>query len=154
MTETEEKILQTFRPTWASFFVYFFGILVCLIGPWMNTDSPLSPAMGIFIALIFVVVIIYRRFNHYTLTNKNLIHRGIPGIQDITTIALTDIDDIQINQGIALRAINHGHIFVHSKKRDDNSIVIYGQPEPVTFKFMVEELAKAIPSDGDNEEGK
>jgi len=141
---TREEVLLRRRPAWRSFFVFFLGIAVCVLGPLLKEDSPLNPAIGFVVGAIFLLLILRRWSNVYTLTNRRLSVTGGPFLQHRSEIHLEDIDEIEVNQGLTLRLMGVGHVLIHSRKSDQASILLYGLPSPIHFKSRIEKLAADI----------
>ena len=139
--DTHEEALLRFRPAWRSFFVFFLGIAVCLGGPLLRKDSPLSLTAGILISAVFLIIII-RRWSHlYTLTNRRLmIDAGIFS-KDTSELLLPDIASIEVNQGLTLRLMGAGHLLIRSRQPDRGPLVLFGLLNPVDFKARLERLA-------------
>jgi|GEM_PF-1962888 len=140
----EEQILLRTRPAWRSFAVFFFGMAVCLIGPWLRADPPLRPVTGLVFAVIFFLLILRRWSNVYTLTTKRLRVRGGLLARDSTDILLSDMADIQTHQGFTLRLLKAGHVLVRSKAPHQENILIYGLPDPEGFKDRLEQLTAQV----------
>ncbi len=138
---TSEQVLLRTRPAWRSFFVFFLGILLFVFGPLLKADSPLHPGLGLVLAAIFFLLILRRWSNVYTLTNRRLIVKGGPFLQQSSEIPLEDIDEIEVNQGLTLRLLRAGHVLIHSRNPDQASLLLYGLPAPLRFKERLEKLA-------------
>ncbi len=135
----ETEILRL-RPAWQSFFVFFLGIAICVGGPLLREDSPLSLPVGILFGAVFLIIIIRRRLNLYILTDRRLSVESGPFASDRREILLEDIDEIAVNQGMTLRIMNAGHVLIRSKKPDQSNIILYGLLSPLKFKERLEAL--------------
>ncbi len=135
----EMEILRL-RPAWQSFFVFFLGIAIFIGGPLLKEDSPLSLPVGILFSAVFLIIIIRRRLNLYTLTDRRLSVESAPFASDRREILLEDIDEIAVNQGMTLRLMNAGHVLIRSKKPDQSNIILYGLLNPLKFKEQLETL--------------
>ena len=136
-----EEILVKMRPTWRSFTVFFIGLLLCSVGPFTVENPPLRPTTGLIFGLVFLLVILRRWSNVYTLTNQRLMVSGGLFARDTSEIQLSDISDVQTHQGIVLRLLQAGHILVRSRKPDESSLLMYGLNAPFVFKSQLEKLA-------------
>jgi len=146
----ETEILRL-RPSWQSFFVFFLGILICVGGPLLNEDSQISLPVGIFFGAIFLIIIIRRRLNLYVLTDRRLSVESAPFSSDRREILLSDIADIAVNQGMALRLINSGHVLVSSKNQNQANIILFGLMKPLDFKKQLEKLIAETTAAQNNE---
>jgi len=143
LSPDEQTLLRT-RPAWRSFAVFFFGMALCLIGPWLREDPPLRPATGLVFAAIFFLIILRRWSNVYTLTTKRLRMRGGLLARDSIDILLSDIAAVETHQGFTLRLLKAGHVLVRSKVPNQENILIYGLPDPEDFKARLEQLAAEV----------
>ncbi|MEW5721770.1 MAG: PH domain-containing protein [Thermodesulfobacteriota bacterium] len=136
-----EKVLATFRPAWRSFWVFFFGLLLCGLGPFLRENSPLRPTTGLILAAVFLIIILRRWSNVYTLTDRRLLVRGGLIARDTTGIYLADLAGVDTHQGFSTRLVGTGHLYVRSRIPDQESILIYGQPDHPALKERLERLA-------------
>jgi hypothetical protein len=137
---TDETEILRLRPSWQSFFVFFLGIFICVGGPLLKEDSPISLPVGILFGAVFLIIIIRRRLNLYILTNRRLSVESAPFASDRREILLSDIADIAVNQGMTLRLINAGHVLISSKKPDQANVILYGLMKPLDFRKQLETL--------------
>ena len=137
---TDKTEILRLRPSWQSFFVFFLGIFICVGGPLLKEDSPISLPVGVLFGAVFLIIIIRRRLNLYILTNRRLSVESAPFATDRREILLTDIADIAVNQGMTLRLMNVGHVMIDSKLPDQSSVILYGLTKPLDFKKQLEAL--------------
>lgn len=137
-----EKVIKQFRASWRSFWVFYFGILLCGVGPFLEENPPLSKGSGFLFVTVFVLIILRRWSNLYVLTDQRVIVKGGLLYQGISSIDYVNITNVEANQGINLRLVGAGHIFVRSAVPHEESIVIYGQPDPFGFKDYLEKLIR------------
>lgn len=142
--EPEEKILVQTRPAWRSFLVFFLGLAICVIGPQVKENPPLSPTVGLVFGAVFLLIIIRRWSNLYTLTTRRLMVRGGIFAQDTSEIVLEDVTQVEAHQGLTLRLMKAGHIMVRSQVPHQETIIMYGLPDPFAFKARLEQLVSEI----------
>ena len=152
----EELILRV-RPLWRSFIVFLIGILVCGVGPFTQEDPPLSIKTGLIISAIFLLIIARRWSNLYILTNRRVVVRGGLFARDNMEIALHNVRDIEMHQGVTLRLVQAGHLLVRSQVPNEENIIMYGQPDPQGLKERLQRLVdyrkKEIPPEADSSDG-
>ncbi|KMY68391.1 hypothetical protein AAU61_01495 [Desulfocarbo indianensis] len=130
-----------FRPAWKSFSVYVFGALIFFIGPLINPDAPIRPALAELIGTCFVVFIIIKRFtNIYRLSADKLTHETSFPKHALREVALEDIRRIDLRRGLTQRALGVAHVHVYVQGREDPAIKIFGVAEPDKFKGILMEL--------------
>jgi uncharacterized membrane protein YdbT with pleckstrin-like domain len=137
----EEVVVQT-RPAVKSFWVFFFGILLLTIGPLYKADAPIRPLTGAIFALIFLVIILRRWSEVYTITNQRIMVRGGLVMRETYTMNLADVKEVRGNQGINLRLVGAGHIMISSARPDQGPFIMYGQDKPDEMKRTIDRLAE------------
>lgn len=137
----DETVLYRSRPAWRSFWVFIFGLLLCIVGPLTSEDPPISLKQGIIFSSVFLLIILRRLSDVFTLTNKRLMVRGGLFMRETYAINLEDISGVQLHQGITLRMVKAGHLWVSSRQPDQESIILNGQLAPEELKARIETLA-------------
>ena len=137
-----EEIIWRGRPLWRSFWVFLFGVALCVVGPLTRPDGPMGLTTGLVFAGVFAIIILRRWTNVYTLTNLRLLLREGLIERDTSEITLADVRQVERHQGMTLRLVGAGHLFVRSHVPEQENILIYGQPDPDGFKTRLERLAE------------
>ena len=137
-----EEIVLRSRPTVKSLWVFIGGIILMLGGPLVKPEAPIGIGTGIFVSVIFLIIILRRYTEVYTITNRRIFTRG--GLIERTTYEyqLKDIAQVEANQGINLRWVGAGHILITSKLPDEGSIVLLGQDKPFELKDKIDGLIR------------
>ena len=137
----EETVLLRTRPSWRSFLVFYLGILICVGGPFLRENPPISPTMGIVAGVIFFLIILRRWSNVYTLTNHGFAVRGGLFARDTTAeVPWSEVSAIEVLQGLTLRLLGVGHLLIRSHLPDQGNIVMYGQIDPNGLKMRMDQL--------------
>jgi len=139
-----EEILVRSRPAWRSFWVFFLGLVICVFGPLVRENPPLSLQTGLLFGAVFALIILRRWSDVYTLTNRRIMVRGGLFARDTTEIRLADVAGIEYHQGINLRLVNAGHIYIRSGLPDQENIMMYGQRDPQGFKERLDRLLNEV----------
>jgi uncharacterized membrane protein YdbT with pleckstrin-like domain len=147
-----EEILVRARPLWRSFFVFFLGVIVCGVGPFTRENPPISIPTGVTFGLVFALIIARRYSDVYYLTNRRVLVRGGLFARDNTVIDLRNVQGVEAHQGITLRFMGVGHVMVRSSAPHEESIFIYGQPDPYGLKERIEQLVEQARSSASSEE--
>lgn len=140
----EEEILVQTRPAWRSFLVFFLGLAICVIGPQVKENPPFSPTVGLVFGTVFLLIIIRRWSNLYTLTTRRLMVRGGIFAPDTSEIMLEDVTQVEAHQGLTLRLMKAGHIMVRSRVPHQENIIMYGLSDPFAFKARLEQLVSEV----------
>lgn len=139
-----EEILLRNRPQIKSFWVFFLGFILCVVGPFTREDPPMSITTGLVFGGIFALIIVRRWSNLYTLTNKRITVNGGLFARDTMEIMLTNIRSVQTNQGLTLRLVGVGHLLISSTVPHEENIIMYGQIDPLGLKERLEILAAQV----------
>ena len=150
MIPGEEVLIRT-RPAWSSFWVFFLGLLVCGVGPFLKENPPLRPVTGLIFAAVFALIILRRWSNIYTLTNRRLLVEEGLIARDTTEIKLRDVSEVEVHQGLTSRLGGTGHLLIRSRLPDQSNILVYGQPDHVGLKERIERLAAAARVEAERE---
>lgn len=150
---SNREIIFSRRPALRSFFVFFFGIAILLIGPILSNGQTLSPTARMVIVAIFLIIIFRRWSSIYILTPSTFTIESGMLARETTVMPIADIYDIEVNQGLTLRMMGVGHLLIRSRNPNQASIIMYGQPSPFRLREMMLELAgvNQDPEDGDIE---
>jgi hypothetical protein len=136
-----EEILLRFRPLWRSFWVFFLGILICGVGPFVADNPPLSPGVGVLAAVVFALIIARRWSNVYTLTNRRFLVRGGLAARETYGIDLAHLRNVEVHQGLTTRLVGTGHLMLSSNLADQENILVYGQPHHELLRERIEQTA-------------
>ncbi len=139
-----EEILVKTRPAWRSFWVFFLGILLTGVGPFLKDDPPLNPTTGVIFAAILALIILRRWSDVYILTNLRVMVRGGLIERGTSEINLADVTSVETFQGINLRLVKAGHVLVRSSDPHQENIMMYGQANSEAFKTRIESLAAQV----------
>ena len=142
-----EEIIFRSRPAVKSLWVFIAGIILMLGGPLVKPEAPIGLGTGIFVSFIFLIIILRRYTEVYTITNQRILTRG--GLIERTTYKylLKDIAKVEANQGYNLRWVGAGHILITSKLPDEGSIILLGQDKPFELKEKIDELIREAVKD-------
>ena len=107
-----EEIRYRARPAARSFWVFFLGILLLGVAPFLRDNPPISPATGLLFAGIFALLIARRWTEVYTVTNRRILVRaGLFG-RESSEVPLSDVVGVESFTGFNLRLVGAAHILV------------------------------------------
>jgi hypothetical protein len=130
-----------FHPAWKSFSIYFFGVVIFFVGPIINPDAPIKPALSELIGTCFLAFIIIKRFtNVYRLSADKLSHETSFPKRDLREVAIKDIRRIDLRRGITQRALGVAHVHVYVQGKESPAIKLFGVPDPVQFRDLLIDL--------------
>lgn len=131
----------SFRPAWKAFGPYYLGVLIFAIGPQVNPDAQISPALSQLIATCFLAFILIKRFtNHYRIESGELIWlRSFPGSHE-GRAKIENITRIDLRRGILQRMMGVAHVHVYVDQGADPVVKLFGVAEPDKFKALLMEM--------------
>lgn len=141
MNQDAIGMFGSFRPAWQSFGVYFFGVLVLGVGPIINPDTHISPALGQLLASLFLAfILIKRQTSLYELTPSELRASSSFPKYKTTSVKVADITRVDLRRGLAQRALGVAHVHVYVHGQDTPTIKLFGVAQPVNFKQLLMSL--------------
>ncbi|MFH1034632.1 MAG: PH domain-containing protein [Pseudomonadota bacterium] len=130
-----------FRPSWPAFVVYFFGVAVFMIGPQINPDTQISPALGQLIASLFLAFILIKRFgNLYRVDTKEVSLESTFPSRHQERIPLASIRRIDLRRGISQRLLGVAHVHLYVDDRPDPALRLFGVAQPERFRQLLLDL--------------
>jgi membrane protein YdbS with pleckstrin-like domain len=130
-----------FRPAWPAFAVYFFGVAVFMIGPQINPDTHISPALGQLIASLFLAFILIKRFSSlYRVDAEGVtLESTFPSRRQVQT-PLAQIRRIDLRRGLSQRLLGVAHVHLYVEGRPDPALKLFGVPQPERFRQLLLDL--------------
>lgn len=138
-----EKLARylAFKPAWKSFSVYIFGALIFFVGPFINPDAPIRPALSELIGTCFLAFVLVKRYtNLYRMNSEKLVHEYTFPKRDKREVEIKDIRRIDLRRGLTQRALGVAHVHVYVQGKEDPAIKLFGVPDPVKFRDLLLEL--------------
>jgi len=130
-----------FRPAWKSFGVYFLGAAIFFLGPLVNPQAPLSPAVSDLIGTCFLVFIAFQRFTKIYRLGAEQLTREISFPKARTdSVKVADIRRVDLRRGLTQRMLGVAHVHVYVEGREDPVLKLFGVPEPEVFRRCLVEL--------------
>lgn len=130
-----------FHPAWKSFSVYIFGAVIFFVGPLINPDAPIRPALSELIATCFLAFVLVWRFtNLYRVSADKLVHETTFPKRARREIKIKDIRRIDLRRGLTQRALGVAHVRVYVQGKEDPAIKLFGVSDPTKFRDLLVEL--------------
>lgn len=138
MDPEKEKKYLCFRPAWKSFGAYILGFLVFGLGPRINPQAPISPALSQLLATLFLAFILIKRFtNQYLLEPDRLVwQRSFPSSFEKEAL-IREITRIDLRRGISQRLAGVAHVHIYVRDESEPLLKLFGVPEPDEFKALL-----------------
>jgi len=127
-----------FRPAWKAFSVYLFGVAVFLVGPMVNPEAWVGPALGQLLATCFAGFVIVKRFTSlYQVDGQRISAVSTLFKGSTKTLAIKNIRRVDVRRGITQRMLDVAHVWIYEEGRDEPAIKLFGVPQPGEFKALL-----------------
>lgn len=130
-----------FRPAWQSFAVYLLGVVIFMVGPQVNPETYVSPALGQLIGTLFLAFILVKRFsNIYRLDTQHLHHESTFPRRSQESLPIAEISRIDLRRGITQRLLGVAHVHIYLQGQGQPALKLFGVPNPDRFRQLLIEL--------------
>jgi uncharacterized membrane protein YdbT with pleckstrin-like domain len=135
------KAYALFRPSWRAFAVPLFGAAVFWLGPQVNPDPPLSPALSEFIGTLFLAFVLVKRYTClYRLGAQEVTAETSFPASRSQSVAIADIRRIDLRQGVIQRLLSVAHVHIYTQEQGGPALKLFGVPHPQVFKKALLEM--------------
>lgn len=143
----DQPPLMILRPALRSMWFMAVGFLLGPAIVYFGRDPEGHPLKWAALSLLFVALALHRLSLKYvffqnTLRAESWWRRGRE-----ETMAIADIIDVRVMEGFTGRLAGCGHLEVRSRRPEDPSIIIMGQPNPARLAAQIESLAAQANND-------
>ncbi len=129
---------KSFRPSWQSFGVYIFGAVVLGVGPMLNPNTVISPAVGQLFATLFVAFILIKRMtNLYQVSSEGILAATSFPKNHVEVVKMDDVRRIDLRRAISQRVLGVAHVHIYVEGQDGPAIKLFGVTEPAKFKQLL-----------------
>lgn len=129
---------RSFRPSWQSFGVYIFGAAVLGVGPMLNPNTYISPAIGQLLATLFIAFVLIKRMtNLYQVTPEGVVAATSFPKNNVDMVKMSEITRIDLRRAISQRALGVAHVHIYVEGQDAPAIRLFGVPQPNKFKQLL-----------------
>ncbi len=127
-----------FRPAWPSFAVYIFGAAIFLLGPMINPQAPIRPALSQLLGTCFVAFILLKRFTSlYRIEGgKILAETSFPSRRS-QQASIAEITRIDLRRGITQRLMGVAHVHLYTGEGSEPAVKLFGVPRPDEFRRLL-----------------
>lgn len=142
MDDIEQKTIpkKIFTSSWAAFYLYYFAMGICWLGPQINPAFAarifLTPLVGFFLGLLLLGGVIYLKYGQqYELDSTGVkINWRYPPRQQL--IRWQEISSIKVRAGLTQTILGIGNIAI--QPREGEEMVWYGLESPKMIKTILE----------------
>lgn len=142
MDDIEQKTIpkKIFTSSWAAFYLYYFAMGICWLGPQINPAFAarifLTPLVGFFLGLLLLGGVIYLKYGQqYELDSTGVkINWLYPPRQQL--IRWQEISSIKVRAGLTQTILGIGNIAI--QPREGEEMVWYGLESPKMIKTILE----------------
>ena len=141
MNESTLREYAEFRPCWQSFAVYFFGAALFLVGPQVNPDTHVSPALGQLLATLFLAFVIVKRYgNLYRVGPEAVEAEATMPFRKSQRAPLDQIRRIDLRRGVTQRLLGVAHVHLYLEGQEEPAVKLFGVPGPDRFRKLLLDL--------------
>lgn len=137
----QQPPLMILRPALRSMWFMAAGFLLGPAIVYFGRDPQGHPLKWAGLSLLFVALTLHRLSLKYIFSKSTLTARSWWGLGREEAVAISDIIDVRVMEGFTGRLAGCGHLEVRSRRPEDPSIIIMGQPEPAKIAAQIESLA-------------
>jgi len=132
---------REFRQAWRSFAVYFFGAALFLLGPLINPQAVIRPALSHLLAACCLAYILIMRFCRlFCLDGGELTVLGRFPFSRKFSAPIEKIRRIDLRRGLTQRLLHVAHVYVYIEGRDEPAVKLFGVARPHDFKRLLLQL--------------
>ncbi len=141
MSQQDLEYFSDFRPAWKAFAVYFFGLLVFLLGPLLNPEAMISPALGQLLASLFLVFILVKRLGcRYRVDAETVTAELTLPSRQVKTAPIAAIRRIDLRRGASQRLLGVAHVHLYLEGSEHPEVKLFGVPRPEAFRQLLLDL--------------
>lgn len=141
MNPSDLEQYSDFRPAWPAFAVYFFGVVVFLVGPMVNPEAMISPALGQLLASLFLAFILIRRLgSRYRVGAEEVVAELTMPLRKTSRAAIAEIRRIDLRRGATQRLLGVAHVHLYVEGQDHPAVKLFGVPRPEAFRQLLLDL--------------
>lgn len=130
-----------FRPAWPAFAVYIFGAALFLLGPMINPQAPIRPALSQLLGTCFVAFILLKRFTSlYRIEGGRIVAETSFPTRQIREAVIEEITRIDLRRGITQRLMGVAHVHLYTGQGSDPAVKLFGVPRPDEFRRLLLEM--------------
>ena len=141
MTGSGKDETIVLAPHWRAFGVWYLAMLMIGLGPFNNPQALLSPAQGLFVAvMIGVGCLVKYRTSRLTVSAGEIVRKG--GLWDRRTMTMptAELGQVRVMSGITQRLLGVG--VIHLVSREQGPIITFwGVGEPKEAAGRIRALA-------------
>ncbi len=130
-----------FRPAWPAFAVYIFGAALFLLGPMINPQAPIRPALSQLLGTCFLAFVMLKRFTSlYRIEGgKILAETSFPSRRN-RGATIAEITRIDLRRGITQRLMGVAHVHLYTGEQPDPAVKLFGVPQPDDFRRLLMDM--------------
>ena len=114
MNQQDLEFFGDFRPAWKAFAVYFFGVFIFLVGPILNPQALISPALGQLLASLFLAFILIKRLGcRYRVDPATVTTELTLPTRQVKTAPIAAIRRIDLRRGASQRLLGVAHVHLY-----------------------------------------
>jgi hypothetical protein len=144
MTEkevNETASTQVFRPCGRAFFLHYFAMAICFLGPSINPKVGLPVWLGLVFGLLLVAAVVYMRWGQeYQVTPQGLSKVWRWGDRRVD-IPWENVGEVLVRRGLTQTILKVGNLVIRDKSGGPG-LFWFGLADPKAVQAVIEERAR------------
>ncbi len=138
MSQEAAAFFRQFNPAWKAFGVYYIGVILFTVGPLINPEAPVSPALSNLLATCFAGFVIIKRFtSRYELDAQQVRAEVVFPLRRSMAADISRITRIDLRRGITQRLLGVAHVHIYTAEQPEPVVKLFGVPYPEVFKKIL-----------------
>lgn len=138
MSQEAAAFFRQFRPAWKAFGVYYIGMALFSVGPLINPEAPISPALSNLLATCFAGFVLIKRFTSlYEVDGKQVRAEVVFPLRRSMAADIADITRIDLRRGLTQRLLGVAHVHIYTAEQPEPMVKLFGVPYPEEFKKIL-----------------
>lgn len=138
MSQEAAAYFRKFRPAWKAFGVYIVGVALFSIGPMINPDAPISPALSQLLATCFAGFIIIKRMTCLYEVDGDYVRAAISfPMRKSMEAHIPDITRIDLRRGLSNRLLGVSHVHIYVNDQPQPVVRLFGVDQPALLKKLL-----------------
>ena len=130
-----------FRPAWHAFGVYIFGVVLFFLGPMINPQAPIRPALSQLLGTCFLAFILVKRFTSlYRIEGGKIVAETSFPSRQRREATIAEITRIDLRRGITQRILGVAHVHLYTQDESQPAVKLFGVPRPDDFRRLLLEM--------------
>lgn len=141
MSEAGTQSHIEFRPAWKAFGVYWFGALLFAVGPLVNPEAIIRPALSELLCTCLLAFIFLKRYTSlYQLSAGQVVAQSSFPSYRRREADIGQIVRIDLRRGLIQRLLGVAHVHIYLEDQAEPAVKLFGVDNPDRFRTLLLEM--------------